>query len=417
MADSDISTFRYTAIDPTGGRVTRQMRAADEAAVRSALHAQGYSPLEVRSATSGLNADLGLMLGSRRAPKMNTRQLSGFVRQLHQLLAAGVALPQILEDLASAAEPGAEKQMLAEIAARLQSGARPSEAFAGYPKVFNDVFLANLEAAQEAGTMDITMGELTRILDKRVQLENRVKAALSYPVLMAIVMTLMIIGILLFLVPTFEDLFADFGAELPAPTRMMIAASNHAVKGIAVVAAGTVVGLRWLKHAKADLAFAAALDRARYRTWLFGPLMHAMALYRWAATLAASMDVGVPVSNALALSGRSSGSAWIAQVMGKAQESVQTGKGMTGPMVEETALFPRIGVGQLLALGERSGSMSEMLRHIAAAQAEAVDTILASMEAKLQAIMILAIGGVVGGMIICLYLPIIAISSEGAQGL
>jgi type IV pilus assembly protein PilC len=283
-----------------------------------------------------------------------------------------------------------------------------SAALARHDRVFPTLMVAMIRAGETGGFLDDALERIAHNFEKDAALRAKIKGALTYPVIVLAFSALMITGVLLFIVPVFEDMFADLGGELPLPTRIIVTASHSLVWSgpliVAAAVAGTVLMRRQLRR-KPELRL--AFDRLKLRVPVFGPLFTKIAVSRFARNLGTLLGVGVPVMQALGVVGATSGNAVITEAMKDVQNGVRDGDPMSTPLARHP-VFPRMVI-QMIEVGEESGQISQMLDKIADFYDGEVDAATESLTSALEPIMILLMGAIVGGMVVCLYLPMFSV--------
>lgn len=413
MADTT-RIWNYQAVNTANQRVASTMEADSADEVAQSLIAEGWLPASIEPVGgSRYNIDVSAWLSRRR--RLSYRRSAEFARQLNQLLAAGVALPKAIRAL-SAEAPPALKEALQDVAERLSGGEQLSTAMAAHPRMFNEVFVAHVEAGESSGTLPDTVGRLARLLERRAKLSNKIRSVSIYPALVGGVIGLMMVGIMVFLVPQFSEIYGSLGAPLPAATRALVTVSENlaAVAALlAAVAAATTYGLRRYRR---TLPNRARIDRIKYRLPLVGKVSRLLALYRWMATLTSMLAAGLPLHRGLDIAARASGSADYQLLNEEVRESVRAGRSLSDELDDRPEVFP-VNVRQMVATGEQSGDIGEMLESASEALDDDIDTLMSGMSTKVEVVLLVALGGIVGGMVVVLYLPIISLSSTVLQTL
>lgn len=431
--------FRYSAVSMAGVRVKSTMLAMTPMAVAEALQADGFIPLQVVATSSkGLNVDLGVLLGGTQ-PRLKTLAVSALTRQLHHLLDAGLSVPKALQATAEDAPPKVAA-MLNDIATKVSNGIPLADAFRTYPKTFDQVFLAYLEAGELTGELVATTGLLAALLEKQAQMILKIKGVTAYPKIMSITIGILVTGILLFMVPMYERIYAGFGAQLPAATQFLVNLSRSIVPieyhsfgtgfpmellgfpypnfasptlwgGVIFVAAKI-----WLHKTRNNLEIGHRLDQIRYRLPLFGKLQMKLSLFRWASTMSGALSSGMQLQPALSLAAGTSGSRWQAWVLQDLQEAVGNGRQLSEVMQAHKDLYPP-NLRAMIRTGEDAGELSSLLFSVSKTFNDEIDSIIAGLGAKIETALILVMGAVVGGMLAALYLPILNLALTAGTGL
>lgn len=388
-----------------GGEVRSGTFTADtEDAVSDRLRAQGLTitkvkrkPLEVRLPNIGTGVGL--------------KDMVVFTRTFSTMIDAGLPIVSGLDMLSNQAENPRFGRVLQSVKVEVESGKSLSEAMGSHPRVFDDLF-RNLVAAGEAGgILDVIFRRLATYLEKAAKLRRQVRGALVYPLVIMAVGVLVVFVMMTKVLPVFEKMFIDLGAgSLPAPTRMVLAIS-HAITDNAivftlvtgaVVAGGISIGRtdrgRW------------AIDTVVLKAPVIGNVMRKIAVARFTRTLGTLLSSGVPILDALDIVARSAGNRVVARGINYARSKISEGKDIASPLLE-TGVFPPMVV-QMIGVGEQTGAMDDMLQKIADFYEEEVDAAVSAMTALLEPIMLVVLGGIVGGLLIAMYLPIFEVAGN-----
>ncbi len=395
--------YAYKVKDNRGKLVEGKVEAETEAAVADKLRSMGYRPLEIRQANTGLEREFRLF-GRER---VKLKDLAVFSRLFATMINAGLSMLRTLTILAEQTENGELKRVLRLVKTDVESGSSISAAFAKHPRVFPPLMVSMVKAGEAGGFLDTSMRQIADNYEAEVKLRGKIKAAMTYPVVVLILAVLMVIGMLLFVVPVFEDMFATLGGTLPLPTRVLVTLSGW-MKFIApLLAIGTVGGLvAWRKYGRSERV-RNVVDPLKLKIPVFGKLFQKVALARFARTLSTLLRSGVPILAALEITGDSTGNVVITKALADVQESVKSGESISGPLATH-AVFPPMVV-HMMASGEETGALDEMLGKIGEFYDQEVEATTESLTALIEPLMIAFLGGVVGSMIIALYLPIFKI--------
>jgi type IV pilus assembly protein PilC len=398
-------TFHYNSIDATGRKTKGTVEAPNEAAATQTLRQRGEVPLEVIEAGHGLNMDLKIPgLGGRTKLK----DLAVFSRQFATMTASGMSLLRslsILEDQSSAA---ALKKALGETRNDVSGGISLSAAMAKHDKVFPRLMIAMVRAGETGGMIDRALEQIADSLEKDTALRGKIKSALTYPAIVLGFTFVLIAAVLIFIVPIFEAMFKNLGGQLPGITQFLVDASHNMWwigPLVLIVGIGSTIGYRQQSRKSAE--FRLRVDRIKLRMPVFGSLFQKLAMSRFARNLGLLLNVGVPVMQALAVVGETTGNEVITIAMKDVQGAVRDGQPMSSAMRHHT-IFPEM-VTQMVEVGEESGQISQMLDKVADFYDREVDSAAESLTASIEPIMVLVMGAVVGGMVICLYLPMFTI--------
>lgn len=402
---SATKTYDYQSIDRDGKRGKGQIEASNELAAAQQLRQQGLTPLAITSADSLMKRDIRVPgLGSRATLK----DLSIFSRQFATMTQSGMSLLRSLAVLEDQAEKEVLKKAIGEVRLDIEGGTSLSGALAKHPKVFPTLMVAMIRAGETGGFLDNALERIATNFEKDAHLRGKIKSALTYPVIVLVFTVVMISAVLIFIVPIFEKMFKQLGGELPLPTQIIVSASHTLYwLGPLVTAVVVVTTVTLRKAAAANPAVRLWIDRMKLKLPVFGPLFTKIALSRFSRNLGTLLGVGVPVLQALDVVGATTGNSVITAAMTDLQNAVREGQPMSSQLGAHK-IFPSMVV-QMVEVGEESGQISQMLEKVADFYDREVDSAAEALTASIEPIMVLVMGGVVGGMIICLYLPMFSI--------
>lgn len=410
-----VGHFRYVAIDAAGNRVENKMTAPAEDDVLDALRRANMTPLEVRRVDKfSLDGDVMVLLRGENAAKMSTGDLAQFTRQLNQLLRAGIPITAALQTLAEDPPSESVGEVLTVVSDRLVAGSPLSEAFEGYPKVFNEVFIAYMAAGEASGNLADTTDRLAAVLDKRAEINRKVKAVSMYPMMVSAVIVLMISAIILFIVPSYAQIYESLDAPLPAPTRFVVTLSKWFPLVAAVIAAAVAGFLAWNKSKKDDLEIGETVDRVKFKTPIFGKLFKKLVLFRFASTMGGGLDSGMQAYDAIELAARASDSRWIRATSPDLKRAISEGRPLTTAMVEHEDLYSTT-MRKMVSTGEETGDMGTMFNNVSSALADDIDLIISTMSAKIEVVLLVGMGASVGAILAALYLPILQLTLTAGE--
>ena len=400
-----VTSWAYEALDAGSARVKGVVDAAGVDAARAAVRALGLTPLALTTAGQGLQRELHLF-GRKRVTQ---RDLAVFARQFATLAASGLSLLRSLSVLERQSGNATLATTLSEVRADIESGTSLSDAMARHDRVFPRLVVAMVRAGETGGFLDDALERVAVITEKDAALRGKIRSAMTYPAIVLTFSLAMVAVVLVFIVPIFEGMFASLGGQLPLPTRVIVAVSHAAVwlaPLTAVLLGGGWFALR--RRLRTSAAFRLRYDRLLLKVPVFGTLIAKIAVSRFSRTLGTLLSVGVPAMQALDVVGETSGNA----VIGAATEAVKTaignGRPMSGPLSEAGSVFPPM-VGELVEVGEESGQISAMLDKIADFYEREVDEATESLTSAIEPVMVVGMGAIVGGMVVCLYLPMFSI--------
>ena len=398
-------TFQYNSIDATGKRLKGSIEAANEATAAQLLRQRGEVALSMTEAGKGLQRELRIPgLGGRTTLK----DLAVFSRQFATMTASGMSLLRSLAILEEQTSALSLKKAVAEVRTDVAAGVSLSAALGRHDRIFPKLMVAMIRAGETGGMIDGALEQIAGSFEKDAELRGKIKGALTYPVIVLGFTFVLIAGVLMFIVPIFEEMFHNLGGELPWITQMLVDASNNMWwAGPLLLAAGSGGTVAFRAQLRTSPEFRLAVDRFKLRLPVFGPLLRKLAKSRFSRNLGTLHSVGVPVMQAIDVVGETTGNAVITAAMRDIQAQVRGGRPMSAAL-RAHALFPAM-VTQMVEVGEESGQISQMLAKIADFYDREVDAAAESLTASIEPIMVLVMGAVVGGMVICLYLPMFTI--------
>lgn len=394
-ASSDIKefVFEWEGKDRNGKQVRGETRAAGENQVLSALRRQGVTPVKIkkRRAKSGKS--------------IKPKDIALFTRQLATMMKAGVPLLQSF-DIVGRGNPNANLgKLLNDVRSDVETGTSLSMAFRKYPKYFNALYCNLVEAGEEAGILEGLLDRLAIYMEKTEAIKSKIKSALMYPISVIVVAFVVVAVIMIFVIPAFKSVFSSFGADLPGPTLLVIAISEVFVKYWWLIFGSIGGGLYFFMQAwKRNEKMQKFMDRALLKMPIFGALIEKSCIARWTRTLSTMFAAGVPLVEALDSVGGASGNSLFSDATEKIQQEVSTGTSLTAAMTNAN-LFPSM-VLQMCGIGEESGSIDHMLGKAADFYEAEVDEMVAGLSSLMEPIIIVFLGGLIGGIVVSMYLPI-----------
>jgi type IV pilus assembly protein PilC len=393
------STWAYKAVDGSGIPSAGEVIGASRGAVMEQLRTQGLTIMDLREKKKGLQMELSL--GPKR---VKPAELTVMTRQLATMISSGMTLLRAFYVL----EEQIENKLLAETVAGvrmdIESGISFSEALDKHPKVFNPLYVAMIRAGEAGGVLEQSLERTADQLEKDDALRRQVKSAMAYPTVVLVFAGLVLIGMIAFIVPVFIGVFKDFGGELPMITKFTVSLS-HAVTHQWYLLIGGFVGIvvgfkKWRKSSWGRPQW----DRVRLRIPAkIGATVQKIALARWSRTFSALYSAGVPIMQAIEVTGQTAGNAVIEEAMESVIESVKSGGSLAEPL-REAPIFPSMVV-QMIAVGEETGNLDAMLSTVAAFYEDEVAAAIKALTSILEPIMIVLVGGIVGFIVIAMYMP------------
>ena len=399
-----MAEFAWEARGRAGEVKKGVMEAETSDAVQTRLRAQNLNPVKVKKKGKALNLTFG--------SPVSEKELVIFVRQFATMIDAGLPLVQCLEILAAQGDNKEFNAIIRDIKATVEEGATFSDALRRHPKIFDDLFTNLVQAGEMGGILDTILNRLAVYIEKNVKLKRQVKGALVYPTGVAIIAGGVLIILLVWVIPTFEAMFKDFGgdAELPGPTAFVIALSRGFVTWLPAIILAVIGGVSAFTYTYRRPKGREFFHRLLLTLPVIGPVMRKIAVARFTRTLGTLLSSGVPILDALNVVAKASGNVVIEKAIVTTADKIREGRTMAEPLLE-TKVFPAMVV-QMIGVGEQTGALDQMLNKIADFYEEEVDVAVSALTSLLEPIMMVVIGGMVGFMLIAMYLPIFGIAGK-----
>ena len=385
--------FIWEGKDRSGKLIRGEMRAGGKASVNATLRRQGITVVNVKEQkfSSG--------------KKIKEKDIAIFTRQLATMMKAGVPLLQAFDISAKGNANPTMSKLLQDIRADVETGSSLSTAFRKHPLHFDALFCNLIAAGEQAGILEDLLDRLAIYKEKTLALKSKIKSAMFYPVAVIIVAVVIVSVIMVFVIPAFKDVFTSFGADLPAPTLMVMAISDFMRSYWYILFGAIGGGIYFLLQAwRRSPEIQKSIDRGLLKVPVFGEIIRKATIARWTRTLGTMFAAGVPLVEALDSVGGASGNAVYTEATKRIQSQVSTGTSLTVAM-QEAGVFPPL-VTQLVSIGEESGSLEKMLSKVADFFEAEVDDAVAAMSSLIEPILIVFLGVIIGGIVIAMYLPI-----------
>jgi type IV pilus assembly protein PilC len=399
------TTYVYKVRDKVGTVHKGSIEGHSEQLVVAKLRELGYVPVSVTArGKSKLSADVSV--GSASG-KIDLHAVVIFSRQLATMVAAGLTLIRALAILAEQTESKPLAGVINTMRSDIERGLSFSQAVSKHPRAFPTVYIAMVRSGEVGGMLDTVLLNLAAMLEKQLELRRRVKSAMSYPIAVGGIIVVIVSAMLIFIVPMFESMYKDLGGTLPLPTRMLIAVSGLITSMwwlIGIISFGTVFGLkRWKATPQGRMTF----DRIKLRLPIAGVIVQKTAIARFCQTLAALVRAGVSIMEALDIVADTAGNAVIANAVLQARERVRIGESVSAALVTHH-VFPPMVV-QMMAVGEETGALDEMLDKIGEFYDAEVSATIDSLTSLIEPLLMVVMGATVGGMVVALYMPMFKI--------
>jgi len=390
--------FEWEGKDRNGKIVKGELRAGGEAMVSATLRRQGIlvNKVKKRRASGGSS--------------IKQKDIAVFTRQLATMMRAGVPLLQAFDIVARGATNPRLARLLNDIRQDVETGTSLSSAFRKHPMYFDALYCNLVEAGETGGILEALLDRLAIYQEKTVALKNKIKSALTYPIAVLTVAFIVVAVIMIFVIPAFKEVFTSFGADLPAPTLIVMAMSEFFVSYWYLIFGSIGGGLYFfIQTWKRSEKMQKRMDRILLKIPVFGDLMYKSAIARWTRTLSTMFAAGVPLVEALDSVGGASGNAVFQEATEQIQRDVSTGSALTTSM-QTTGIFPTM-VLQMASIGEESGSLDHMLGKAAEFYEDEVDEAVKSLSSLMEPFIIVVLGTLIGGIVVSMYLPIFKIGS------
>ena len=386
-------TFQWEGKSRDGKPIRGEMRAASLAVVQTSLRRQGVLDAKVKKARF------------RVGGKVTEKEISLFTRQLATMMKAGVPLLQAFDIVGRGHANAAVAKLLLDIKADVETGSSLSQAFRKYPLYFDALYCNLVAAGEQAGILDTLLDRLATYKEKILAIKSKIKSALFYPIAVIVVAFIITAVIMIFVIPAFKDVFKSFGADLPAPTLLVIAISDFFVAYWWAIFGIIFGGLfaffeSWKRSEKIQML----MDRTLLRLPVFGDIIRKAVIARWSRTLSTMFAAGVPLVESLESVGGAAGNYVYKAATKEIQGEVSTGTSLTNAMTN-VKLFPNM-VTQMVAIGEESGALDSMLGKVADFFEQEVDDAVEAMSSLMEPMIMVVLGTLIGGMVVAMYLPI-----------
>jgi type IV pilus assembly protein PilC len=402
-----MAIFIWQGVGPNGDAVQGEMEAASRDAVVSRLRSQRIRPKTNKIRAKG-KLDQQLKIPGF-GEKVDVKDVVIFTRQLATMIDAGLPIVQSLDILAQQSENKTFSKVIRQIKQDVESGTTFADALRKHAKQFDDLYTNMVHAGEIGGILDTILGRLSIYMEKAMKLKAKIKGAMIYPVSIVSVAIIVTGVLLIFVIPTFSDMFASFGKELPLPTQIAINLSYVTIayfKYIIAFWAAMFFGIRaWNKTEKGRFA----IDGFLLKLPIFGQLLRKAAVARFTRTLATLLSSGVPVLDSLFITGKTAGNKVVEKAILTARQSISEGRTLTEPLLE-SGVFPPM-VCQMINVGETTGALDTMLNKIADFYDDEVDTAVNNLTALMEPLVIAFLGVIIGGLVVAMYMPIFKMGS------
>ena len=409
--------FRHTSYDNTAQKVSGEIDAPSETEVRTRLRAQNLRPIMIvateSSAKNSFSSE-GSLFSLFNSPVPDLMEFTAFIRQLATMQAAGISIVQSLKVLSDQVDNRGFGEVLQKVQKQIEEGSTLTEALRRHPKVFDRIFINLISAGEVSGSLDKVLQRLAIYYEKSASLRRKVKGAMTYPVLIVVMVIGILTIMLTFVVPTFADLFKSGGKALPASTQALMDIS-HYIRTQWYVIVSVLGGVGYgIFYMFTNEGARRSLDPFLMKVPLFGDLIQKIGIARFSRTFGTMIQSGVPILEALEITGRIAGNYAIEDAIQKTRQSITQGNTIAAPLMA-TNVFPKMAV-SMISIGEQTGALDQMLNKIAEFYEDEVDAKVSALTSILEPLMIVVVGIVVAGVLIPMYLPIFQLSDALSGG-
>ena len=398
------TTFDYKVRDRSGNLIEGTLDGDNLGLVVGRLRSMGYLPVSVTPATASALRFEVVIPGV--TDRIKNKDVAVFTRQFATMVDSGLSISRALSVLSAQIANKRFAQVIRDVRDGVEAGRSLSDALGQHPKVFDELYVSMVRAGELGGSIDVVLRSVATQLEKQVAIARKIRGAMTYPAVVVSVISLLFVVMMVFIVPVFKRLFVTLDAPLPTPTKIVIAVSNtlaswHAGIVVAAIVLVVVGWRRWIATQNGREKW----DGWKLRPPIFGPLAHKAALARFAFTLSSLVSAGVPVLESLDIVGRATGNAVLAKATQEIKRAVREGRPFADPM-RANPVFPQLMV-QMVEVGEQTGALDDMLGKAADYYQGEVDQTVDNLSSILEPLLVVVMGGMVGTVIVSLYLPML----------
>jgi type IV pilus assembly protein PilC len=400
-------TFEYAVRDRTGKLVKGTLEADNQSQVVAKLRTMGFAPISITEANAGMNKELKIPgFGGR----VKLKDLAVMSRQFATMISSGLSLLRALTILAQQTENPLLRSTLGDVRSDVEAGQALSNSLARHPRIFPPLMVNMVRAGEVGGFLDGVLLQIAENYEAEVKLRGKVKAAMTYPIVVGCIAVIAVLAMLLFVIPVFAKMFKQMNASLPAPTQFLVWLSSAMKIGAPILVVLLVVGFVLWNRVKHQQNVREFVDPIKLKLPIFGNLFKKIAISRLTRNLGTMLKSGVPILQALDIVADTSGNAVVGKAIRDVQNSVRQGDSLVKPLAEHP-IFPPMVV-QMMAVGEDTGALDDMLAKISDFYDQEVEATTESLTALIEPLMIAVLGAIVGAMIISLYLPMFSLYNK-----
>ncbi len=396
--------YSWAGKNKKGRSLKGELEAADERIARIQLKKRSIEITKLKLKPKDIFENVSFM-----QPKITKKDIVIFTRQFSTMIDAGLPLVQGLNILAEQMENKTFRGILKQITRDVEGGSTLADALGKHPKIFDTLFVNLVAAGEIGGILDTILQRLAAYIEKAEKLKSQIKGAMTYPIVVVAIAFIVIAVIMIFVIPVFQDMFSSFGKALPVPTQIVVAMSDFTKGNIHYMIIGLIAFIWLFKRYAGTSSGKKNIDTISLKLPIFGPLIKKVAVARFTRTLGTMISSGVPILDALEITGKTAGNVIVEQVIFDARSSIAEGQTIAEPL-SETDIFPGM-VTQMISVGEATGALDAMLEKIADFYDDEVDAAVAAMTSMLEPLLMLFLGGSIGGLVIAMYLPIFGMAA------
>jgi type IV pilus assembly protein PilC len=402
--EAKMPVYIWKGKNSAGDKRKGEVEAPDQAGALAQLKRLRLTDLVIKEKPKDLLANVAFF-----KPKVTGKDIVVFTRQLSTMINAGLPLVQCLEILEKQQANATFKKALGEIRADVEAGSTLADSMRKKPKVFDNLFTNMIEAGETGGILDTILSRLANFMEKSMALRKKIKGAMTYPTICLAISILILVIILVFVIPVFSKMFADFGSTLPLPTQIVVNMSEFFKSNIVFLLIGLFLFIFLIKKIYSTEKGELLIDRGLLNAPIVGMLLRKVAVAKFTRTLSTMLQSGVPILEALQVVAKTAGNKIIENAVFRVGDSIAEGRPLADPL-EESGVFPNMVI-QMINVGESVGALDTMLEKIADFYDEEVDQAVENLTAMIEPFMMVFLGGMIGGLVVAMYLPIFKIAS------
>jgi len=404
-----MAEYLYEALDKGGKQLRGVIEAPNEDSIIEKLRGMGYYPLRVslHRKKAGEIDIFALPVLRIIFHRIRRKHITTFTRQLATLIDAGLPILRSLRILEEQSESVVFKEVIAKMGREIESGSTLSDAMGKHPKVFDTLYVAMVRAGEIGGVLESILTRIAEFLEKRAEMRRKVRSAMMYPTVVLTLAATIVALIMIFIVPKWEGIFSQLGADLPGPTQVLVNISNFVAKNTIATVVMIVAFALCIRYINKTKGGKLAFDTVKLKLPVLGEIFRKVAIVRFAGTLATLINAGVPILQAIDIVRETSGNEVISRAMVHVYDSIKEGETIHEPL-REAKVFPPLVI-HMVAVGEETGAIDQMLTKVAEAYESEVDATIDALSSIIEPVLIVFLGVVIGAIVICLYLPLFTI--------